>query len=535
MISDFERSELLRNFPNIEVSYENIIHKTVHSALANNSIDDECNNLITVIPEGTKCFAWFTVYRLQNVCILLEISSNKSISNIKIVTTCFHDNLSYGSIFYGSFFTCKNTSYFSIEDVYYYKGKDVSSHQYIHKLEIYKRLFTLDIKQQGYNVYNSVIFALPIMTTCIDKLDLWMLDNLPYKIASIAFRDSVAKVDRPRIMKNSSTCDMHNSPHKPLRVSAEEFVPSHLLRKAADDTHITNLPNRLQHQREKQQLPIQKKYNNNNKDVRIAHAKKDVVFKIQPDIQNDIYHLFVDDGCGVEIDYGIAYIGDYKTSVMMNRFFRSIKENENLDALEESDDEEEFEDGRLDKFVHLDRKICMVCVYNHVYKKWVPVRIATDNETVIYLSEIRTIEHDTLYNSGNMSNRRTYYSNNNNYNGVSRKQVSNQSALVQTSNRRHFTEPSGILHTFHSTIPDSLYTSYSSRRSPRFSMHAMCTEQSDSGSSPHHYSKYSHIHNPSLLNTYTHNTHSSSGVLSNNNNHRNNRNHDYRKKNVYNI
>jgi superfamily II DNA/RNA helicase len=40
--------------------------------------------------------------------------------------------------------------------------------------------------------------------------------------------------------------------------------------------------------------------------------------------------------------YDVAFIPDYSTSVMMNKLFRNIKENQNLDALEESDDEEEF-------------------------------------------------------------------------------------------------------------------------------------------------------------------------------------------------
>ena len=35
----------------------------------------------------------------------------------------------------------------------------------------------------------------------------------------------------------------------------------------------------------------------------------------------------------------------------MNSLFRTIKENENLDSLEESDDEEEFENSNVDKFV----------------------------------------------------------------------------------------------------------------------------------------------------------------------------------------
>ena len=46
---------------------------------------------------------------------------------------------------------------------------------------------------------------------------------------------------------------------------------------------------------------------------------------------------------GDSIYQGIAAIPDYKTSVLLNKVFRNIKENDNLDALEESDNEDEFE------------------------------------------------------------------------------------------------------------------------------------------------------------------------------------------------
>ena len=96
------------------------------------------------------------------------------------------------------------------------------------------------------------------------------------------------------------------------------------------------------------------------------------VFSICPDLQNDIYHLR--DPTNKTL-FGIAYIPDYKTSVMMNQLFRNIKENANLDSLEESDTEDEFESDRVDKFVFLDREYNMTCTYNHKFKKWVPLRV----------------------------------------------------------------------------------------------------------------------------------------------------------------
>ena len=64
---------------------------------------------------------------------------------------------------------------------------------------------------------------------------------------------------------------------------------------------------------------------------------------VKPHLQNDIYEVFSQGNDKKLISRGFTYIPDYKTSIFMNKLFRTIKENDNLDALEESDDEEEFE------------------------------------------------------------------------------------------------------------------------------------------------------------------------------------------------
>ena len=74
--------------------------------------------------------------------------------------------------------------------------------------------------------------------------------------------------------------------------------------------------------------------------------------------------------------YEIACIPDYKTSVMMNSIFRNIKENTNLDTLEESDDDEEFENMALDKFVDLEKKLIMKSIYIKRYNSWKPIEIS---------------------------------------------------------------------------------------------------------------------------------------------------------------
>ena len=108
-------------------------------------------------------------------------------------------------------------------------------------------------------------------------------------------------------------------------------------------------------------------------------------FLVKPTIVNDIYDLYVLNEKVYE-KFSIAFIPDYKTSVMMNSLFRNIKENINLDALEESDDEEEFENVSLDKFVDLDKKYVMKFLYLSKYKSWQPIEVV--QQTVSQKREI---------------------------------------------------------------------------------------------------------------------------------------------------
>ena len=99
-------------------------------------------------------------------------------------------------------------------------------------------------------------------------------------------------------------------------------------------------------------------------------------FLVKPSIVNDIYDLYVLNNNKYE-KFSIACIPDYKSSVMMNSLFRNIKENINLDALEESDDEDEFENISLDKYVDLDKKYVMKCLYLPNFKSWKPIEVVS--------------------------------------------------------------------------------------------------------------------------------------------------------------
>ena len=75
----------------------------------------------------------------------------------------------------------------------------------------------------------------------------------------------------------------------------------------------------------------------------------------------------------------------------MNALFRNIKENANLDLLEESDEEDDFENTQIDKFVDLEKTYTMECVYLKRFKKWQPVKTILKNGKIISLKELQHI------------------------------------------------------------------------------------------------------------------------------------------------
>ena len=78
----------------------------------------------------------------------------------------------------------------------------------------------------------------------------------------------------------------------------------------------------------------------------------------------------------------------------MNRLFRKIKENENLDALEESDEEEEFENDKEDRHVYLEREYSMQCSYHYKFKKWVPIKIVNESFPIINYKDLLFIQEN---------------------------------------------------------------------------------------------------------------------------------------------
>jgi len=369
-ISFDEQAELIKLFPStIKFSYERSTHKKVLS------------DLYVIIPKGKKYFAWFTHRNRQNVCIFMEIGSHHQITNMFYRHVSFDESLSYGTIFYGTLFRTiadvesgiYDNEIFCVENIHYYKGDNIERYNYEYKLNMIKNIFEKKIQYNITFFKRGVVFGLPVIET--DFLKACMCaDKLPYHVYSIQYRylkNNDTMLDRQEMIEYYIFTKNNYQPSNKLSHAvngAPDITSSNINLNLYVSTKNTNTT-----KYEQKEEPRQKVVNEVSK-----------IFYVKPDLQNDIYYLYnVNDSVIIKgntiscptTSKDIAHIPDYKTSVFMNKLFRNIKENNNLDSLEESDEEEEFENIQIDKFVDLSKIIKMRCNFNHKFKKWVPVQV----------------------------------------------------------------------------------------------------------------------------------------------------------------
>ena len=337
MLTLDDKKQLLNNFPYVELSYEkDITHKKVQMQSSTKQSSTKQNSINMLIPKGPKAFIWFTYWNTKPVCITLPLMPNKkgiNVHNIQLRYASFSKDLSLCTIMYGTFLNEKNKLCFSCEDIFYYKGIPVF-------LNLDQRILLICslFRNREINSLNALSIDTLIIETLIIGLPIitstfeeaeQLLDNLNYEVYAIR----TLNADR------SDLCGL----------------------------------------------------------IKLNTIKTDIkegYFKVKASINEDIYHLYsYDQTNSYDNPHGIALIPTYKKSVFMNSLFRNIKENTNLDLLEESDDEDEFENANVDKFVDTTKIINMKCVYIKQFRKWEPTEVMNENVKLITGKELYQIEN----------------------------------------------------------------------------------------------------------------------------------------------
>ena len=315
-LGDSDKDELMKRFPSIELCYEsNIEHNKVSAH----------PDYYSLIPKGKKLLLWTTYFKQYNkISFALELNRG-NIENIRHVHIPNDKSHAYGSILYGTAFS-KNC--FCIENIHYYKGRNVEKATSKEQLELCKDYMKLCYSDIHKSMHWSFTMGIPYM--CVDMDECVRMQNLvPYRVFSI------------------------------------------------------------QH----------KKFHWNNKKIHFSFVKNsvpvpthnNVSFIVMADVQNDVYHAYYNDN---DESYSTLYIPDIKTSTMMNKLFRNIKENDNLDALEESDDEDDFENINENKYVLENRKYVIDCAYNAKFKKWYPVKLSKNKHCETSLQDVKKYENN---------------------------------------------------------------------------------------------------------------------------------------------
>ena len=322
-----EKITILQNFPDIKLSYEIFTHKKVSTF-----------DWMFAIPQGKTGFIWFTLYKNKHTCFFLECNHNtsKMISNIRTIyvkcVPCICGEV--GTILYGTFFYHMGSAFFSIENIFYYKGNNMNTYTIDDKINIICNILKNQEIKQTNSGKNSVIIGLPFISKIDNMYEKWNTE-IKYKLNCFKYYTN-----------QTNTC------HK---ISFQNYMNINSNDNKINDNKIND--NKI----------------NDNKINDNKINNKNNLFICKPDIINDIYHLY---NIYNNEYVGIACIPDYKTSIMMNMLFRKIKENDNLDTLEESDDESEFENYKPDKYVFLDKSYRIMCKYNYKFKKWTPIKLS---------------------------------------------------------------------------------------------------------------------------------------------------------------
>jgi len=329
MLTYDEKALLLKRLPSFELSYENILHKKVYG------------DVFMLIPKGKKAILWITYWKGQNICILLPFnySGNISIKEVELYQLCFSNEIAYGTLIYGTVFSVNNMKHFTFENIIYYKGNNTENYPFNQQMNIFSNIFKNKEITQTVYTKKFIVVGMPIMCNNYEEA-LKIKPTLPYSVYAFNVYNLNTYIGI-LVIKNE--------------VVKNEIVKNETSKRSVD--------------------------------------KREVFFKVKATVDADIYNLYcANNFTNTETLYGVAMIQSYKTSVMMNSLFRNIKENSNLDLLEESDSEEEFENIDDCKFVDINKTLIMKCIYMSKFRKWQPISVTNDNVKIVTYKDAQCLE-----------------------------------------------------------------------------------------------------------------------------------------------
>ena len=363
---------ILRRFPTNEakLAYETTVPTT-------KQISKTDYDICFAIPYGKKAFLWHTFDGDRKVAVLIEMNRENAFGSVSFLSFISSDRRSEGSdqenqknvdfelgtIVSGVIYEEEGEEHkkvFVVDDIHMYRG-----HQITRKTFRDKSGYLFDFLQ-------NQRYALPIVLPVFwntnvdhDSSNLLMDRVIPYTVRHYQYRSS------SRIL-----------PHLCMSVIKKPgsgLIPG--IAVARPPPSFLEVENQL----------IKRRFQMNWRfDFSKPAYRKTAYFYVRADTMFDVYFL---GSMNMNMDTGMqentivycqnALVQNYKTSVFLNGIFRNIRENANIDAIEESDDEDDFEDVRENKYVDLEKEVVMECAFHYKFRKWMPFRVAANAQSKV--------------------------------------------------------------------------------------------------------------------------------------------------------
>jgi hypothetical protein len=358
--------ELLKRFPQFELSYETISHKKV----------PEQYDICIAIPVGKKVFIWFTFHGKDDVCFLLDINKDKRIYQSTKINTSFDPSLSLGTVLYGSIIIddLDNSRKFVAEDIFFYKGIRLNKSKMNEKLSFLLQFMNIIMVERN-NKQNEISFYLPVM---------W-----DYNKGCSSSSSSSSSSNNHDDSSNYGCLPFEIKPIIGYPVHHVQYRSTYEIAPFLNFLLNTAINRKLSISTKNKSPSINKfEISHNKPDYSKSQYKYPTTFQVTAHVQFDIYHLFAFGKNKTPIYYNVAHISNYKTSVFMNSLFRNIRENKNLDYIEESDNEDEFHNNNIDKYVNLNKTLLIECIFSNKFKKWIPVKVVGKHSKVVHISQL---------------------------------------------------------------------------------------------------------------------------------------------------
>jgi hypothetical protein len=336
-----------RRFPTSEakLAYETTIPAT-------KQISKTDYDICFAIPYGKKAFLWHTFYEDQKVAFLIEINRENQFGEVTKLGFSPMKNADFelgtivSGVLYEEDMQEKTRKIFVMDDIHMHKGHPLSRKTFREKSG-----YLYDFLQnQAYDLR----IVLPIFGNTEQENLQDKIDRIPYNIRHFQYRSS------SHILPHLCMSALKKPGFGVPSMGSAATVTSTVITVASANSN-TNA----------------KKYKMNWRfDFSKPAYRRTALFYVKADPMFDVYFL------GAMQEKTIVYcqnalIQNYKSSVLLNSLFRNIRENANIDAIEESDDEEDFEDVRENKYVDLEKEVIMECVFHYKFKKWMPIRVVS--------------------------------------------------------------------------------------------------------------------------------------------------------------